>query len=124
MKPMKRGARTRLAIISLLISSTAMAVESPPCSTVAQDAQNQFIGCLAGYIGAKYMGRAETDYESSMQLATKIVKEIAPICPNPTPHGSDMVFSEPGSVNSWMVAVAAQFLAVVGKGEKPLPQKW
>ncbi|WGG53228.1 hypothetical protein [Rugamonas sp. DEMB1] len=112
-----------LATLPLLVNSTVMASENLADAHAAQVAQDQFIGCLAGYIGAKYMGSPAPDYDLTRQLATKIVKEIAPICPNPTVYGSDLDFSEPGLANSWMVAMAAQFLVLFGNGEKPLPKK-
>jgi len=50
-----------------------MAQETLALPVACQETQNQFLGCLAGYIGAKYMMYPESDYEATMLLAKKIL---------------------------------------------------
>ncbi len=113
----------RIAILFLLFSSSVMAAETVTLPIASQETQNQFIGCLAGYIGAKYMMHPQSDHETTMLLAKQIIKDIAPICPNPAPLAPDKAFTEADSLlNSWMVAIANQFLVSFSHGKKPLPK--
>lgn len=96
-------------------SSTAHAGEAQ-----AFNAQDLFLACVAGYVGASFEGQPVPTYDASLQLAAGALEKSGAVCP--VHEEVALALRDPSSnAYRWLLMVTREFIGAVTRGEK-LPQ--